>query len=317
MDLVEEADVLSQQISLFSFALHEYSELCRVMFQQMCIIGPGLLGASLAIAAKQQGLAASVCAWSRRPETREKCLRQAWCDQVADTAAEAVAGADFVVLCTPVATIPGLLEAIAPALRKGALVTDVGSTKAIIVKSGQAHLSKNAHFIGAHPMAGSEQGGMEHARSNLFTGATCFVTPLPENPPEVVEKLVKFWEALNMRVVSIDPEMHDQVVAHISHLPHLLASSLCAYLATKDGSWGNYAGGGLRDTTRIASGDAALWRDILTENRAQVLGAIEGFEATLSTLKARLSAADDESVKALLAEGKTFRDQLPSPASDT
>jgi len=281
------------------------------MFQQITILGPGLLGASLAMAVKERGLAARIVTWSRRAETRAKCLNQSWCDAVLDSPEEAVAGSDLVILCTPVQTIVPLLEQIGPALAEGALVSDVGSTKSLICREAQAALEgRSATFLGAHPMAGSEQAGLEHARSDLFELAACILTPLEDAPTAAIAKLNIFWESLGMVVATVSPEKHDEIVAHVSHLPHLLASTLCSYLAAQDNSWGALAGGGLRDTTRIASGDPQLWRQILEQNSDEVLRAIEGFEQELHTLKAALLNQDSPSLIAQLQRGKTYRDRL-------
>jgi len=281
------------------------------MFQQITILGPGLLGASLAMAVKERGLAARVVTWSRRPETRAKCHNRSWCDAVLETPEEAVAGSDLVILCTPVHTIVPLLEEIRPALAEGALVSDVGSTKSLICRTARSALEgHSATFLGAHPMAGSEQAGLEHAQADLFENAACILTPLEDASTQAIAKLHSFWEALGMVVSTVSPEKHDEIVAHVSHLPHLLASTLCSYLATQDTTWGALAGGGLRDTTRIASGDPQLWRQILEQNSDEVLRAIEGFEQQLHALKAALLNQDSPSVIAQLQRGKTYRDRL-------
>jgi len=281
------------------------------MFHQITILGPGLLGASLAMAVKQRGLATRVVTWSRRPESRAKCLDRTWCDAVHDTPEDAVAGSDLVVLCTPVQTIVPLLAQIRPALAEQALVTDVGSTKSLICREARGTLADHsATFLGSHPMAGSEQAGMEHAQADLFEQAACILTPLDDTPAEAIAKLNAFWTALGMTLTAVSPEKHDEIVAHISHLPHLLASTLSSYLATQDHTWRNLAGGGLRDTTRIASGDPGLWKQILEQNREEVLRAIDGMEQELHTLKAALLNHDAPAVTALLKRGKTYRDQL-------
>jgi prephenate dehydrogenase len=280
------------------------------MFQQITILGPGLLGASLAMAVKERGLAAKVHSWSRRAETRAKCIGADWCDAVFDSPEKAVKGSELVVICTPVETIVPLVEQIAGALIPGALVTDVGSTKSLICREAKGALSADATFIGSHPMAGSEQTGMEYARANLFVGATCLITPLDESPAPAIAQISAFWEALGMLLATVSPEKHDEVVAHISHLPHLLASSLCSYLASKDKTWRNFSGGGLRDSTRVASGDPILWQQILRQNREEVLRAIDGFETELHELKSALLNQDTHAIKALLERGKHYRDGL-------
>jgi cyclohexadieny/prephenate dehydrogenase len=281
------------------------------MFQQITILGPGLLGASLAMAVKERGLAARVVTWSRRPESRAKCLNQNWCDAVIDTPEQAVVGSDLVVICTPVQTIVPLLVQIRPALATDALITDVGSTKSLICREARSALEgHSATFLGAHPMAGSEQAGMEHAQSDLFEKAACMLTPLDQASSAAIVKLSAFWETLGMTVSIVSPEKHDEIVAHVSHLPHLLASTLCGYLATQDDTWRTLAGGGLRDTTRVASGDPQLWKQILEQNSDEVLRAIEGFEQQLHHLKTALLNQNSLGIVAQLERGKTFRDQL-------
>ena len=281
------------------------------MFQQITILGPGLLGASLAMAVKERGLATRVVTWSRRPESRAKCLNQSWCDAVLDTPEQAVVGSDLVVICTPVQTIVPLLVQIRPALATDALITDVGSTKSLICREARSALEgHSATFLGAHPMAGSEQAGMEHAQSDLFEKAACMLTPLDQASSAAIVKLSAFWETLGMTVSIVSPEKHDEIVAHVSHLPHLLASTLCGYLATQDDTWRTLAGGGLRDTTRVASGDPQLWKQILEQNSDEVLRAIEGFEQQLHHLKTALLNQNSLGVIAQLERGKTYRDQL-------
>ena len=281
------------------------------MFQQITILGPGLLGASLAMAVKERGLATRVVTWSRRPESRAKCLNQSWCDAVLDTPEQAVVGSDLVVICTPVQTIVPLLVQIRPALATDVLITDVGSTKSLICREARSALEgHSATFLGAHPMAGSEQAGMEHAQSDLFEKAACMLTPLDQASSAAIVKLSAFWETLGMTVSIVSPEKHDEIVAHVSHLPHLLASTLCGYLATQDDTWRTLAGGGLRDTTRVASGDPQLWKQILEQNSDEVLRAIEGFEQQLHHLKTALLNQNSLGIVAQLERGKTFRDQL-------
>ena len=280
------------------------------MFEQITILGPGLLGASLAMACKAQASSQRVHAWSRRPETRAQCQQTDWCDAVFDSPEAAVQGSDLIIICTPVETIVPLLAQIAPQLRPDALVTDVGSTKREICEQAPAALPNGPVFIGSHPMAGSERTGMAHARADLFNQACCLITPTGDAPAEAVQKLSAFWEALDMRLAIVSAAEHDEIVAHISHLPHLLASTLCSYLAGKDPSWGNYAGGGLRDSTRIAAGDPTLWQQILKQNRQEVLHAIAGFENELAQLKQALLSEDAPAITQQLAKGKEYRDQL-------
>ena len=275
------------------------------MFQQITILGPGLLGASLALALKERGLCQRIHAWSRRAETRAQALDTQWCDAVFEQAELACAESELVVICTPVETIVPLLEQIAPALPPNCLVTDVGSTKSLICREARA---TEVNFIGSHPMAGSERTGMAHARADLFEGAACILTPVA--PASDITGLQQLWQAIGMQITICSPEQHDEIVAHISHLPHLLASNLCSYLAGKDPDWKHLAGGGLRDSTRVAAGDPTLWKQILEQNREEVLRAIDGFENELHSLKAALLNQDSPALIKQLERGKQYRDQL-------
>ena len=280
---------------------------------QLTILAPGLLGGSVARAARARGAAQRIVLWARRPEARFALRNQPWCDAVADTLAEAVREATLIVIAAPVDKIVPLVAQIAPALRRGAIVTDVGSVKGEIARLGQVALTPvGAHFVGAHPMAGSEKTGWEHGTEELFTRRTCFVTPLAETDPTALETVVAFWRELGSEVVTVSPDQHDEIVAHISHLPQVIASSLCAFLATKNSAWRNYAGGGLRDTTRIAGSDPHLWRSILEQNRDEVLRALRQFQDELHGFQIALANRDYVDVVARLDRGKAYRDQFRS-----
>jgi prephenate dehydrogenase len=280
------------------------------MFKQITILGPGLLGASLLKAAKSRGLCQSTAAWSRRAETRAKCEGQSWCDEVFSDAGKAVSQADLVVVCTPVDTIVPLLEKIGAKLKPGTLVTDVGSTKSLICRHGRAALPKKIAFVGSHPMAGSEKTGLEYADAELFQGRACFVTPLVDTPAKDVDRLTRFWKQLGMEVATTTPETHDEIVAHLSHLPHLLASAFCAYLGTRDPKWVHYAGPGLRDTTRVAAGDPALWKAIAMENREEILRALDGLQKEIDHLRMALHNAQPFALQHLLERGRDYRVRL-------
>lgn len=280
------------------------------MFDQISILGPGLLGASIGIAVQERGLAQRIVSWSRRAETQANCLSQSWCDAVFDTPGEACRQSQLIVICTPVPTIAPLLATIAADLAPGAMVTDVGSTKSRICREAQGVELMGASFIGSHPMAGSEQTGMAHARGDLFEAAACIVTPLADSPTETVRQISTFWEALGMRVTHASPERHDEIVAHISHLPHVLSSALCSFLAAQDPAWATLAGSGLRDTTRIAAGDPTLWRGILESNRDEVIRAISGLENELHHIKSALANEDSARLSQQLERGKHYRDSI-------
>ncbi len=276
----------------------------------LTILAPGLLGGSVARAARTHGVADRIVLWARRPESRLKLKDQPWCDAVADSPEEAVRGAGLVVIAAPVDRIVPLAQQIAPHLAPDAIVTDVGSVKGEIARLGHEALGSRAHFVGSHPMAGSEKTGWEHGSAELFRHRTCFVTPLEASNPAAVATVVRFWKDLGAEPVTVSPDEHDEIVAHISHLPQVLASSLCAFLDRKPPAWRNHAGGGLRDTTRIAASDPQLWRTILEQNRDEVLRALRQYQDELQSLHAAISNRDWLEVVARLERGKAYRDQF-------
>jgi prephenate dehydrogenase len=283
------------------------------MFEQITVLGPGLLGASILKATHTRGLAKRVVAWAHREERATQCASKNWCSAAYAThnqINEALKDADLVILATPVNSIISLLHAVGPHLKVGALVTDTGSTKTLICTQGISAFPKTASFVGSHPMAGSEKSGLDHADAKLFENRTCLVTPTPETNPKATECIVRFWENLGMNVTCISPEAHDQAVANISHLPQILASCLCAYLGSTDTHWHRFSGGGLRDTSRIASSPPGLWKEIILQNRSFIVSAIEGLESELRTVKRAILDNDEPRLAQVLTQGKAYRDKL-------
>ena len=262
------------------------------------------------MAIHENRLAKKIVIWARRPETRKLCREQPWCDEVYGSNAKAVKGSDFVAICAPVTVIPDLAAAIAPHLAGGTIVTDVGSTKEYICNACEAALPEDVFFVGSHPMAGSEKSGPEHASSQLFSDLPCLITPLAKTPPQAINTVQDFWEKVGMHLHQLDPESHDAIAAQISHLPHLLAIGLCYYLSDKDSSLKFYAGNGLRDTTRIASGNTELWRGILSENRHAILKAMDQFSSIWDHLRNLLSEPESPALLEVLQQAKTYRDTL-------
>lgn len=282
------------------------------VFASLTVLAPGLLGGSVAKAARSRGVARQIRVWSRRAETRAEIQGLGWCDSVHATPQDAVQGSEFVVICAPVDHIVPLVEQIRPALAPGAIVTDVGSVKSAICRRSHGVLAGHAHFVGSHPMAGSDRTGHAHAESDLFRGRPCFVTPLHETDATALEKVIGFWRALDAVVVTDTPEHHDEIVAHVSHLPHVVASALCSLLARRDPRWRDLAGNGLRDTTRIAASDADLWRAIFEQNREEVLRTLSAFEDELAAFRAALANQDMFAVRAMLERGRDYRAGLRS-----
>lgn len=278
------------------------------MLENLVILAPGLLGGSVARAAHARGLARRVTVWTRRPESRLQLREQPWVSSVADTPADAVRDASLVVLAAPVDKIIDLARQIAPHLPAGALVTDVGSVKAELCRACHAALAPHARFVGSHPMAGSEKTGWENATETLFEKRVCFVTPLDGTDEAAVTLVARFWHDLGALVTTVSPDQHDEITAHISHLPQAVATSLATFLGAQNPAWRNLSGNGLRDTTRIAASDATMWIEIFQQNRDEVLRALTRFEDELHGFKTALANRDWLEIRARLERGKAWRD---------
>ncbi len=281
------------------------------MFQQLTIIGSGLLGASLGMAVKNKGLAQTIKVWARRKETLSLCKVEDWCDYAEDDLEQSVKGSEFVIICTPVETIPKIIEKIAMVSNDGTIITDVGSVKSKICYLGdQAVLNSGVGFIGSHPMAGSENSGMGHADLNLFNGKPCIITSTEKSSRNMVEITKGFWKALNMNVYEFSPEEHDKAVAYFSHLPHLISSCLANNLEWKPKSWRKISGNGIKDCTRIAAGDPELWKQIFLMNKEPLMLALDDWENTLLKLREIIQNEDIDKILSFLEQGANFRKDL-------
>lgn len=220
----------------------------------------------------------------------------------------AAAGADLCVFCTPIGAMPGLAREIAPHLSARAVVTDAGSVKGGVVTALEEILG--GRFVGSHPMAGSEKAGIEAARADLFQGATCIVTPTPRTDPGALTAVRGLWESVGTRLVEMAPEAHDLAVGRVSHLPHAIAAVLVNAIARGGTGAEALAGGGYRDSTRIAAGPAAMWSEIFLENKAGLLASLEDFSATLDDLKTILLSNDAPALETFLSRAKSVRDTL-------
>ena len=252
---------------------------------RLSILGVGLLGGSIGLAAKAAGIPARVVGYGHRPETLRRALEVGAIDEAASSIEQAVRGADLVILCTPVGLFESILTQTAGGLATTALVTDVGSTKRSIVELAGRLLPNPSRFVGSHPMAGSEKRGVEFARADLFQSARCILTPTDDTDPAAVDAVDAFWRKLGMQTSRLSPAEHDRLICDVSHLPHVLAAAL---IAMQSDAALLLAGKGFLDTTRIAGGDGALWRDILQDNRDNVADSLrrlrEQFDQVLALL---------------------------------
>ena len=281
-------------------------------FRKIGILGPGLLGASVAFAAKSCGLCGRISAWSRSESTREKCSRLPNIfDTVRSEPEEAAEDADLTVICVPTENIPELAAKIAPSLKEGSLVTDVGSVKGKICRLCSESVGAfGARFVGSHPMAGSEKIGIDFADEKLFNSRPCFVTPLSESDECAAAAVSEAWRALGMRVYTVSPQLHDAIVARVSHLPHLAATLVCDVAADFDMNLLPYSGPGFRDTTRVASGSPQIWESIVADNRDEILSALGDFSSRLGALIGAIKSGDKGGVSSALKKAKAFRDKL-------
>ncbi len=281
--------------------------------QKLAIVGVGLLGGSIGLAARERHLAGSILGIGRSEDSLQQAQQVGAIDEYTLDLVSGVADADFVVLCTPVRHIAQILPTVMAHVKAGAIVTDVGSTKTTIVNVGEdAGASSQGIFIGSHPMAGSEKSGVLHAQARLFEGTNCFITPTAKTPLPALATVAAWWRALGCRLAIARPERHDALVASISHLPHLVAVALVRTVAGTQEDLNlikGIIGNGFRDTTRIASGSAQMWEDICAENIQQISATIAAFQQNLEELIAAHSDPDGALRRELLAASE-FRKSL-------
>lgn len=270
-------------------------------FERMALIGLGLLGSSLALVAKREGLAGHIAGSTRSKVTRDRAYELGFLDSVHETALEAVEGADLVVLCSPVGTYGDLAKAMAPGLRQGAIVTDVGSVKQAVVRDVGPHMPAGVHLVPGHPVAGTEQSGPDAGFAELFEDRYCILTPPPGTDEVAIEKIAEFWRRAGSMIEIMDPHHHDRVLAITSHLPHLIAYTIVGTAsdletqlireAAEDSDVVRtrevirYSAGGFRDFTRIAASPPEMWRDIFLNNRETVLEMLGRFTEDLTALQ--------------------------------
>ena len=280
---------------------------------KVAILGLGLMGGSLGLALKARGGPRIIAGYARRPETRAEALRRQAVDTAHADPAEAVRNADLTVLCVPVLSMPALAKACAPGLPPGCLVTDVGSTKALLTAEIRLSLQgTGAVFVGSHPIAGSEQQGLEAGRDDLYAGAMVVVTADGQEPAGAVEHLRTFWAQLDARVRVMRPEEHDRLMARTSHLPHVAASLLAATVGRTGAAeqMGPFCGPGFRDTTRVAEGSPEVWSDILQSNREFVMTELSALKDKLDEVLAIFAQGDRAALRRFLDDSRASRQTL-------
>jgi prephenate dehydrogenase len=283
-----------------------------VRWNKITLVGIGLLGGSLGMAVKRRRLARRVDGYVRRAASVIECRKLRAVDRASLDLPGAVAGADLVVLCTPLAQMKPLVKQLLPALKRGTIVTDVGSVKASVVKELETLVAKaGGHFIGSHPMAGGEKTGVSAARADLFENAVCVVTPTKRTNRAALRKVERFWKSVGSRVLTLTPEAHDELVSRSSHLTHLVATTLANYVLNPALSKHQAAlcANGFRDTTRIASGSPEMWRDIVLANRKQLRVSLDDFVRELQRVQAVLRRGRAREISRLFETAKAGRDR--------
>jgi prephenate dehydrogenase len=275
--------------------------------KRLSIIGVGLLGGSIGLALRSVLSNCEIIGYGHRQQTLDRAVEVGAIDEGTSDLGRAVTGSDLVILCTPVGLFCKILQDSSGFLEPGAVVTDVGSTKASVVSAANQLLPQAVAFVGSHPMAGSEKRGVEFARADLFQNALCITTPTPATDPKAVEGVEAFWRSLGMRITRMSPEDHDRALAQVSHLPHAVAAAL---VAMQSDEAMQLAGKGFLDTTRIAGGDGGLWRDIFLDNAANMRASIAELRRKLEEFDALLEPSRAEELRRWLDQAAARRQAL-------
>jgi cyclohexadieny/prephenate dehydrogenase len=281
------------------------------LFDRVAIIGIGLIGSSLARVIRRDNPATYIVACARRAETLDAVRRLSIADEATDDPAAAVAGADLVVLATPLSAYAEIAGKIAPALKPGAIVTDVGSVKEAAIRDIKPLLPKGVHFVPGHPVAGTEHSGPEAGFAEMFADRWCILTPLDDGDPDAVAKITALWQLAKMKVVTMPAEHHDRVLAMTSHLPHLIAYTIVGTATALGDDLKSeviaFSAGGFRDFTRIAASDPVMWRDIFLKNREAVLDVIQRFSEDLSALQRAIRRGEGDTLEDWFTRTRAIR----------
>ncbi|MBV8407171.1 MAG: prephenate/arogenate dehydrogenase family protein [Alphaproteobacteria bacterium] len=284
------------------------------LFEKLALVGIGLIGGSIALAARRAGLAEKIVAATRRAETAGAANRLKLVDHCGTDLAAACQDADLVIVCTPVGACGEAARAIAPVLPPGCILSDVGSVKQAVIAAMRPYVPPGVHFVPAHPVAGTENSGPEAAFTELFDGRWTILTPLPDSEPAAVDRLDAFWKGLGSLTQRLDPADHDRILAITSHLPHLIAYTI---VGTADDLGGHlnsevlrFAAGGFRDFTRIAASDPTMWRDVFLNNREAVLEVLARFQEDLFYLQRAIRWGEGDKLFDLFTRTREIRRAL-------
>ena len=292
-----------------------------VIYDRVALIGLGLIASSIFWAMKRGGLAGEVTGYARSAETRETARRIGLCDRVCDSAAEAVEGADLVVLCVPVGAMGAVAQEIAPALKPGATVSDVGSVKKAVIEAVAPYLPEGVHFVPAHPMAGTEHSGPTSGFAELFDNKYCLIVPIPGSERAAVDRLESLWHAMGSKTDEMEVDHHDLVCAVTSHAPHLIAYTMVGVAddmrRVTDSEVIKYSAAGFRDFTRIAASDPTMWRDVFLTNKDATLEILGRFTEELFALQKAIRDADGDHLFDYFTRTRAIRKGIIEAGQDT
>ena len=292
-----------------------------MIYNRVALIGLGLVASSMAYAMRRANVAGDVVGTARSAETREIAQNLGYCDRIVESAALAVEGADLVVLCVPVGAMGAVAAEIAPHLKPGATLSDVGSTKRSVISAIAPVLPDHVHFIPGHPLAGTEQSGPASGFAELFDGLWCLLTPLPDTDPDKLSDLKEFWLALGSKVDVMDPDHHDLVLAVTSHAPHLIAYTMVGVAddlgRVTDSEVVQYSAAGFRDFTRIAASDPTMWRDVFLSNKDATLEILGRFTEELFALQRAIRKGDGDHLFAYFTRTRAIRRGIIQAGQDT
>ena len=292
----------------------------NIQFDRIALIGIGLIGSSIAHDIKRLGIAKEVVISTRSAETLKRAEELKLGDRYTPSSAEAVKGADLVIVSVPVGASESVAKEIAAHLKSGAIVTDVGSTKASVIAQMQPHMPSNVHFIPGHPLAGTEKSGPDAGFPGLFKGRWCIFTPVPGTDEAAIKTLRGFWETLGSRVDEMDPEHHDKVLAIVSHLPHLIAYNIVGTAddleTVTESEVIKYSASGFRDFTRLAASDPTMWRDVCLHNRDAILEMLSRFSEDLASLQRAIRWGDGDKIFDLFTRTRAIRRSIVEAGQD-
>ncbi len=291
------------------------------LFDRVCLIGLGLIGSSLGAAIHKFGLADHVAGYARSKKTRDTAAEIGFVDSIHETAVQAAANADLVIICAPVGAMENIAREISPVLKDGCILTDVGSVKKAVITAIEPHIENTVHFIPGHPIAGTEKSGPESGFAELFADRWCILTPFEDSNQSAVDKLSNFWQALGSSVEIMTPSHHDSVLAITSHLPHLIAYSIVSTASDLENVTQSevikFSASGFRDFTRIAASDPTMWRDVFLTNKEAVLEMLGRFSEDLSALQRSIRWSDGDALFDLFARSRETRAKIIEAGQDT